>query len=629
MRDYLILNLQENSESMIRLVSIKNFRSIAKQSFKVEEITTFVGRNDAGKSNVLRALNLFFNGQTDHGIGFHFEADHNKYAPKYNQRAQEVVIEIALKLPKSYRRSLAQHYVYWRKTWREDGLRADLEESGLCFIRNNQIQKRSKGFPARSKIPNLLNAIDFEYIPAIKDRHYFQNLQIKLYDSLANLSDKGLHQSASSFEQEINTHVVELTEAINEEFSGSNVVKLPKNLRSIFGALEFNSDEIPLTRRGDGIKIRHIPMILSFIAARKRKAAKRNTIKPQIWAFEEPENNVEFLSCFELNRQLIEAAKDYTQILITTHSPAIYCIGSSESLPSNIKTLSYYVGQKENSTIVGQTDENKLHGNMGFLQLIAPMLESKRLEWEKREKDYIESQERLRKEIDGTKLPHIFLEGKSDRKVFYRLLKAIGLNDKVHIFVPENGGNSANSAADRIQAFYLLQKHVKPKEKLRALIILDGDDAGKKASESLDTVVSSSYIKRFLLKPNDSLKTILKIGGLKVSTDLEKLMPKAIWELAKKEGWVEYIDDCYEKLTDIGRKKICNDEVGFEQLIHGLTEHQRDLINYKFTDAGKAALSNYIEGLVNGKVLDELLEEFKEPLNLIKEFLVGDEKLSL
>ncbi|MEZ9461469.1 ATP-dependent endonuclease [Vibrio splendidus] len=611
---------------MIRLISIKNFRSISKQVFKAEEITTFVGRNDAGKSNVLRALNLFFNGQTDHNQSFNFDNDHNIYAPKYNQTAQQIVIELALKLPESYRKNLNQDHVYWKKVWREEGIRNDYEESGLCTIRNNQIQKRAKGFPPRSKIPNLLNAIDFEYIPATKDWNYFQNLQIKLYDSLAKLSDQGLYQSASSFEEEINTHVQELTRAIDDEFSGSNVVKLPKNLRNIFGSLEFNADEIPLTRRGDGIKIRHIPMILSFIASRKQKASKRNTIKPQIWAFEEPENNVEFLSCFELNRQLIEAAKNYTQILITTHSPAIYSIGSSEKLPSNVKTTSYYVGQKDNATFVSQTDEKALHGNMGFLQLIAPIVEDKRKEWDQREKEYIQAQENLKKKLSQTKLPHLFLEGKSDKKVFGCLLKAKGLDDKVHIFVPSDASNGASSAADRLQAFHLLQKHVKPKDKLQALIILDNDDAGKKASDTLDDAVASKHIKRFLLKPNDDLKAMFKVGGLNINTDLERLMPPSFWQLAKMEGWVELVDDHYEKLTEFGRKKICNDNISFNDLISTLSEHQKDLLNYRFTDEGKDALSRHIESLEDEALEYALLEAFKEPLDIIENFLLAPTK---
>jgi AAA15 family ATPase/GTPase len=55
---------------MISELSIRNFRSIAAADISTNWITTLVGANDAGKSNVLRALNLFFNGETNPSEGF-------------------------------------------------------------------------------------------------------------------------------------------------------------------------------------------------------------------------------------------------------------------------------------------------------------------------------------------------------------------------------------------------------------------------------------------------------------------------------------------------------------------------------------------------------------------------------
>lgn len=40
-------------------ISIKNFRSIVNMNIDVEQLNMFVGLNDVGKSNVLKALNLF------------------------------------------------------------------------------------------------------------------------------------------------------------------------------------------------------------------------------------------------------------------------------------------------------------------------------------------------------------------------------------------------------------------------------------------------------------------------------------------------------------------------------------------------------------------------------------------
>lgn len=42
-------------------VKIKNFRSIEDRTIDLQDLAVFVGNNDAGKSNVLKALNLFFN----------------------------------------------------------------------------------------------------------------------------------------------------------------------------------------------------------------------------------------------------------------------------------------------------------------------------------------------------------------------------------------------------------------------------------------------------------------------------------------------------------------------------------------------------------------------------------------
>ncbi len=49
----------------IRRIKIKNFRSIRNLDIEVTDLATFVGDNDSGKSNILKALNLFFNDVTE------------------------------------------------------------------------------------------------------------------------------------------------------------------------------------------------------------------------------------------------------------------------------------------------------------------------------------------------------------------------------------------------------------------------------------------------------------------------------------------------------------------------------------------------------------------------------------
>ena len=45
----------------ITSVRIQNFRSIVDERFESKRLNIFVGLNDVGKSNVLRAIDLFFN----------------------------------------------------------------------------------------------------------------------------------------------------------------------------------------------------------------------------------------------------------------------------------------------------------------------------------------------------------------------------------------------------------------------------------------------------------------------------------------------------------------------------------------------------------------------------------------
>ena len=51
--------------NLIKKIEISSFRSIEKISIEVSEINVFSGINDVGKSNILKALNLFFYGNTD------------------------------------------------------------------------------------------------------------------------------------------------------------------------------------------------------------------------------------------------------------------------------------------------------------------------------------------------------------------------------------------------------------------------------------------------------------------------------------------------------------------------------------------------------------------------------------
>jgi AAA15 family ATPase/GTPase len=77
---------------IIEKIEIKHFRSFdgGAEEPKVEvldlkDINIFSGTNDSGKSNILRALNLFFNNEISPGVSFDLERDLSKIQRKRSE----------------------------------------------------------------------------------------------------------------------------------------------------------------------------------------------------------------------------------------------------------------------------------------------------------------------------------------------------------------------------------------------------------------------------------------------------------------------------------------------------------------------------------------------------------------
>jgi len=105
--------------SIVKRIEIRNFRSIHHlvMEGELKDINVLVGKNDIGKSNILRALNLFFNGQTDIGKPLDFWEDFNKNIERKSGKGQyiRVVLDIDLKYEK-------HKYVRWTKQWDNRGV---------------------------------------------------------------------------------------------------------------------------------------------------------------------------------------------------------------------------------------------------------------------------------------------------------------------------------------------------------------------------------------------------------------------------------------------------------------------------------------------------------------------------
>lgn len=388
---------------MLKSITIKNFRSIINETIEFDKFTCLVGNNDCGKSNILKALNLFFNGQTDFNTEFDFDRDYSKFAKKRNKKAKEITISITFNIPSYYKDGGEKT---WKKVWRKD---EDYNNLGDIVS-------------PRSKTRNLLeNKIKYQYIPAIKSSEYFKDLLSKMYDSMMDSANDNLSVINQQYSDELQRITKNLTETLINTIDINSVIEMPKNLSVLFKNLEFSTSDnfvkdINLNHRGDGIRTRHIPSILKYIddnvQSNKSKGAPSYIF---IWGYEEPENSIEFISCSKMADELYEMSKD-KQILITTHSPFFYLKGKEQN------SKLYYVSKSANGD--SKYTEKNLFNNydyideeMGLMPLVAPYVEKKKEELQNNSKKILEENEKLKNKLANlTDKILLITEGKTDIK---------------------------------------------------------------------------------------------------------------------------------------------------------------------------------------------------------------------
>src|SRR3546814_18243751 len=87
---------------------MQGFRSIADESLdQLDGHTVFIGKNSSGKSNVLRALNLFFNGETSPGLPVDFDVDLHFRPSRRQKKIIEVTVGFSLPVGFRFRKGLA------------------------------------------------------------------------------------------------------------------------------------------------------------------------------------------------------------------------------------------------------------------------------------------------------------------------------------------------------------------------------------------------------------------------------------------------------------------------------------------------------------------------------------------
>lgn len=401
---------------IIKKIVISGFRSIENETISASDVNIFSGTNDSGKSNILKALNLFFNSQSDFQKPLKFYDDYNKVsfarATMSAKMKQQIRIRIYFNVPLSYKSLVPEKEVF-------------LERS---FDRNGTRTEKYSNDDKRAQITRLINTINYIYIPALKGESVLEHL-------LALIGEYQLidQESIETLNQQINNKTKDLSELLRtSKIPIGTTFGLPVFLSDFwqrlaveteFDKFEYISTEIkstsepqkklnpaqfkiPLLLRGDGIKSKYIPPLLLWLN-------EKNKSKIYIWGIDEPENSLEFGLSSELADLYFNVYGLKTQIFLTSHSLAF--INPSENV--RCSPVLYRCLKNNNGTTMVKSfndlnlkqDQYDLYDEIGALEVQKEVIETYRKIRNQRDE--------LSQKMKHYEKPLVLTEGKSDSKI--------------------------------------------------------------------------------------------------------------------------------------------------------------------------------------------------------------------
>lgn len=514
---------------IIKNIVVKNFRSIVYQEFDTQQLNIFVGANDSGKSNILRALNLFFNNKTDYNKDFKFEHDYSKFAPIVQKKAKEIVIALEIYPPSNYTLHNGAGYIVWQKKWRREG-----------FWEDEIWDSNGNGLEKRSKIPAWLKSVKYRYVPAVKGDEFFAQLLSDLHDTLTFTSGHDFNDALNEFMKNVQTQTSLMQENLKANLGIESTISIPENLRALFSTLEFdtkidNANSVYLSQRGDGIKTRHIPIIIDFMANIEKNEGGRGAIKVDtILGYEEPENNLELQKAFELANDFMVYSKSM-QIFLTTHSPAFYNIETTHD-GKDISTTYSVKRIGTDGTIVLKTEFDTIDNEM-LMPMVASYIGNKYKEIEALQLELSKNTAI----IESYNTPVLFVEGESDKLILKKAIEFFSTNETVKNSLRIEYDNGCSYIKDMMIAYLYDRNKI-----YKCACLLDLDEKGKKTKNEI--ISQSKYIASKEAKKieifdlngtaiNNHLRTILSKTPLPYM--IEDLFDIAVIRHAESHNWLK------------------------------------------------------------------------------------------
>ncbi|MDH0091656.1 ATP-binding protein [Achromobacter mucicolens] len=503
---------------------VQNFRSLAEADIELHDYTALVGLNDSGKSNLLRALNLFFNGHTDLDQPLVFENDFSQQARLIAKKAKQIEIEVEFTPPKNYRDA---DHVIWKKVYRADSTTPYLDQV---------YRKDGREFSRGSRTEYWIRHLAFEYVPAVRGKSFFSSLKRRLHATLADTVAPKLTGASTTFLSSLRAEVKKIEQDSHRLLQLKTEFSLPSDLGDLFEALEFNSADghtkTALHYRGDGIQGRHVPLILKFLAdQRKTNSAMGKPPSETIWGYEEPENNLELSKQIDMATEFATYASA-VQILVSTHSPAFYNVART-SPNGGIQNTIRSNGRTDFSREISPEQVDK---HLGLMPFVEPYLAKAKEEREQ----LIASVKELEATALVTNKPALYVEGCSDKTIIEAAISALGLKQNFVIVAKEGMGGGANWVAS-----CCLSRAAMTDVTATTVALFDNDAAGKEAASNLlarcSAIGRDGRTSRIFIGSDNGEDHIrrIKSSGIKIPLSIDELCDHTAWLHAERKGWLE------------------------------------------------------------------------------------------
>ncbi len=471
----------------IAKIEIKNFRSLRSVLIKeVNDLNIFSGGNDVGKSNVLRALDNFFNDKI-----INFDEDFNIYKKASITKTKEKqTISVKIWFINYNYQNLPPFFSI-KKTWGKNG-------KIISQINDTETWRRSQNISAKrldTALSMFMNRFKFTYIPAIKDNECFNVILTELYNAIISNttgSESEFTNTIQTFNDKLSGFSQDLSKNFEEKAGIPSTISIPTSVNELAKRLSVSthnldmpSFKIPLFNRGDGIRMHYIPSILNQISHLESK-------KWHIWAFDEPETSCEYSKSYSLAEEFLSIYSVKNQIFISSHSFHFITL-------KNEKVSRYRALKKENNSDVVNFNkelftEQELQSELGILKLLDNLQEV----YDK----FREERKLLQENIDivqsATK-SILFFEGESDRILFKKAFDSLYSQEADNFGYSEpadtRGGGVIGEGASSLAGF--LYSHI-PKigEMLgsrKIIAIFDNDKEGVDQFNKIAKEYSNSY----------------------------------------------------------------------------------------------------------------------------------------